>query len=277
MPIITISRGSMSGGQALAAAIAAAVDAPCIGRELVIEAAARLGVPGDLLRQKMEKSPGMWDRMTHDRRMYVTALQAALAQHVATGNVVYHGFVGHLLLRSVPAVLRVRVIAPVALRVRAVMDQHGWSKAAAERHIGQVDEDRSRWVRFIYDEDISDPRLYDLVVNLEAFGLESACACVTELARRPEFTITPGVSQQLRDFALACRVRVALAAAPPTRTLELAVSAQEGVVTVEGEVPDAAMITDISARWEAEVRPIVEAVDGVTRVDLRLRAVYPHA
>jgi len=277
VPIITISRGSMSGGQALAAAIAAAVDAPCIGRELVIEAAARLGVPGDVLRQKMEKSPGMWDRMTHDRRMYVTALQAALAEHVATGNVVYHGFVGHLLLRSLPAVLRVRVIAPVALRVRAVMDQHGWSKAAAERHIDQVDEDRSRWVRFIYDEDISDPRLYDLVVNLEAFGLESACACVTELARRPEFTITPRVSQQLRDFALACRVRVALAAAPPTRTLGLTVGAREGVVTVEGEVPDAAMITDISARWEAEVRPIVEAVDGVTRVDLRLRAVYPHA
>jgi len=37
------------------------------------------------------------------------------------------------------------------------------------------------------------------------------------------------------------------------------------------------MITDISARWEAEVRPIVEAVGGVARVDLRLRAVYPHA
>jgi cytidylate kinase len=277
MPIITISRGSMSGGQALAAAIAVQIDAPCVGRELVVDAAARLGVPGDVLRQKMEKSPGLWDRMTQDRRMYVTALQAALAEHVVTGNLVYHGFVGHLLLRNVPAVLRVRVIAPIAARVRAVMDQHGWSKAAAERHIAQVDQDRARWVRFIYDEDIDDPRLYDLVINLEAAGLESACACVLALAGRPEFTITPEVRRRLGNFALACRVKAALAAAPPTRTLDLSVTAEDGAVTVEGEVPDAAMITGISARWEAEVHPIVEAVDGVTRVALRLRAVYPHA
>jgi cytidylate kinase len=267
----------MSGGQALAARISAATGARCIGRELVIDAATRLGVPAEVLKGKMERSPGLWDRMTHERRMYVTALQAALAEHVVTGNVVYHGFVGHLLLRHVPAVLRVRVISPVAARVRAVMDKHGWPKPAAERYIAQVDEDRARWVRFIYGEDISDPRLYDLVVNLDAFGVESGCACVTELASRPEFAITPTVSQGLCDFALACRVRVALASAPAVRTLDLSVSAKAGVVTVEGDVPDAGLVTDISARWEADVRPVAEAVEGVTRVDLQLRAVYPHA
>jgi cytidylate kinase len=267
----------MSGGQALAAAISAATGARCIGRELVIDAATRLGVPAEVLKGKMEKSPGLWDRMTNERRLYVTALQAALAEHVVTGNAVYHGFVGHLLLRHVPAVLRVRVISPVAARVRAVMDKHGWPKAAAERYIAQVDEDRARWVRFIYGEDISDPRLYDLVLNLEAIGIESGCACVTELARRPEFTITPKVSQQLRDFALACRVKVALASAPPVRTLELSVNAKAGVVTVEGDVPDAGLVTHDSVRWEADVRLVVEAVEGVIRADLKLRAVYPHA
>ena len=277
MPIITISRGSMSGGQALAAAIAAAIHAPCIGRDLVVEAAARIGVSGDVLKQKMEKSPGLWQRMTRERRTYVTAMQAALAEHVATGNVVYHGFVGHMLLRSVPAVLRVRVIAPMAMRVRAIVDQYGWSKADAERHVETVDAERDRWVKLMYEAELRDPRLYDLVLNLEAMSLESACVCVTGLAGRPEFTVTPEVRDRLGDFRLACRVRVALATAPPTRALDLTVSATRGVVTVEGEVPDAAMITDISQRWEAEVRPIAEAVEGVGRVDLRLRAVYPHA
>jgi cytidylate kinase len=277
MPIITISRGSMSGGQALATAIAEATHAPCIGRELVAEAAAKLGVSGETLKQKMEKSPGLWDRMTHERRAYVTAMQAALAEHVATGNVVYHGFVGHLLLRAVPAVLRVRVIAPHAMRVQAVVAQYGWTKAVAEHHVERVDADRDRWVKLIYNEDLRDPRLYDLVLNLEAVSLDSACACVTGLASRPEFELTPDVRDRLADFLLACRVRVALVAAPPTRTLDLSVRAKRGVVSVEGEVPDAAMVSDISQRWEAEVRPIIEAVDGVTRVDLNLRAVYPHA
>ena len=277
MPIITISRGSMSGGQALASCVAAAVKAPCIGRELVIEAAAKLGVSEEVLNQKLERSPGLWERMTHERRIYVTALQAALAEHVAGGNLVYHGFADHLLLPGVPAVLRVRLIAPLATRVRAVMSQHKLSLDAAERYIGEVDEDRGRWAKFIYGVNLSDPALYDITLNLDTMNLESACAVVTEIARRPEFTVTREVLDRLADFALGCRVKVALATNPATRSLDLDVTAKGGAVTVGGEVPEAAMITHVSTRWERELRSVVEGVTGVKGVELQIRPFNPRA
>jgi cytidylate kinase len=277
MAIVTVSRGTMSGGQALAECVADAIGAPCIGRELVTEAASSLGVSVDVLREKMEKSPGLWSRMTRERTAYVVAVRAALAEHALTGHLVYHGFAGQLLLRGLPAVLRVRVIAPMEQRVRTVMDRQHLSRQAAERYVASVDAERDRWVRLVYGEDIRDPGLYDILINLDVISLESACACVSGLATRPEYEVTAAAHARLEDFAIGCRVEVALLTAQATRLLDLHVAVTGGVVTVEGEVPDAAMVTDLSRRWESDVRPVVEAVQGVKGVDLRLRAVYPHA
>jgi cytidylate kinase len=277
MSIITISRGSMSGGQALATCLSAALGAPCIGRELVVEAAAKLGVSEEVISQKLERSPGLWERMTHERRIYVTALQAALAEHVAGGNLVYHGFADHLLLSGVPAVLRVRLIAPLEMRVRAVMGQHKLTREAAARYIDEIDEDRARWAKFIYGVDLRDPALYDLTINLDTMTVESGCAVVASVATRPEFTVTHEVQDQLADFALACRVRIALATNLATRSLELEVSSVRGQVTVAGEIPEATMITHVSTRWERELRSVVEGVAGVAGLELRITPFNPRA
>ncbi len=265
----------MSGGQALASCLAATLGVPCIGRELVVEAAARIGVSEEVLSRKLERSPGLWERMTHERRIYATALQAALAEHVASGELVYHGFADHLLLPGVPAVLRVRLIAPLEVRVRAVMSQHRLAHDAAVRYIEEIDEDRARTAKFIYGVDLQDPGLYDVTVNLDTMTVDGACAVVLAAARLPEFTVTREVRERLADFALACRVKAALAADPATRALALDVAAERGVVTVAGEVPEATMITHVSSRWERELRAVVERVEGVGGVELRVTPFNP--
>ena len=68
MAIITISRGSMSGGEALAKRLADRLRYPILGREILVEAATKAGVSEEELTQKFERSPGLWDRMTSSRR-----------------------------------------------------------------------------------------------------------------------------------------------------------------------------------------------------------------
>ncbi|HLA79412.1 MAG TPA: cytidylate kinase-like family protein [Vicinamibacteria bacterium] len=276
MPIVTISRGSMSGGRALAECVSGALAIPCLGREILVETAARLGVPEKALAEKMEKGPGLWDRFTLERHTYLAALRAALAEHALQGDLVYHGLAGHLLLRGAPAVLRVRLIAPLDMRVRAVMEQQGLGREEAEKHIRKVDEDRLRWTKFMYDVHLFDPHLYDLVVNLEELSMASACALVVEAARRPEFSVTGEVRAKLQDFALASRVRLALITQPATRSLELSVRAAGGVVTVGGEVPEATMLSRTSTRWEQELRQVVQGVPGVERLVLDVQPVSPY-
>jgi cytidylate kinase len=277
MSIITISRGTMSGGQALADCLCGTLEAPCVGREAIVaEAADRLGVAPELLTQKLENAPGLWERLTLERRRYVVAVQAALAEHVATGNIVYHGYAGQLLLRGVPAVVRVRLIAPMEMRIRAVMDRHDLRRDAAEAYIRQVDEERVRWTRLIYDVDLADPQLYDLVLNLENISVQSACGLVVAATKRPEFEITETVRVKLADFDLACRVKVALATAAATRTLELDVVARDGAVTVTGQAPEPAMLTHVTSRFTQEIEEVVAGVRGVQRVELQLEAFDPY-
>lgn len=272
MPIITISRGSMSGGKDLAECISASLGCPCIGREILIEAASNLGVPQQILAKKMEKSPRLWDRLTLERRIYVVAVQAALAEHVLAGDLVYHGLAGHMLLRDLPCVLRIRLIAPLEVRIRTVMERQKLSRQTAEHYIHDVDEERLRWSKFIYDVDMTDSRLYDLMINLEGMSISTACSAVLDILKKPEFAVTDSVRKRLADFALACRVKVAFATHPASRGLDLQVTSDEGIVSVVGEVPQPIMLTHASSRWEQELTQIVESVEGVERVALSIRA-----
>ena len=275
MPLITISRGSTSGGEALARSLSDVLHVPCVGREVVVEAAARLGISDDALAQKLERSPGLWDRLTFERRMYIVVVQSVLAEQALEGKLVYHGYAGHLLLTGVPAVLRVRLIAPMEKRVRTVMEQNKLSKGRAEAYIRQVDEGRSRFSHFVYGVDLQDPAHYDLVVNLEVMSVAGACAVIVEASRQPEYAVTNAVREKLADFALACRARVALATHPVGRGLDLEVTASGGIVRIRGEVPESVMLMRASTRWEEELRAAVESVPGVKNVRLEVEPVSP--
>jgi len=261
----------MSGGKEFAECVSSVLGSPCIGREILVDAAARLGVPEEVLAKKMERGPGWWDRLTLERRMYVVAVQSALAEHVQKGDVVYHGLAGHMLLRGLPAVLRLRLIAPIAMRIRTVMEREGLSHVEAERYINAVDEERIRWIRFMYNVDVRDPQLYDLVINLERMSIQTACSSTIETAEKPEFAVTDRVRERLADFALACRVKVALATHPASRGLDLEVTAAGGVLTIIGEVPQPIMLAHASSRWEQELTQVAKGIAGVQRVELDIR------
>lgn len=263
----------MSGGEALARCASEKLGYPLMGREILVEAASKLGVAEATLRKKFESSPGMWDRLTSNRRLYIIAVQAALAEHAADGNLVYHGHAGHLLLRGIPGVLRVRLIAPLAMRVRTLMERQQMNQEAATDYIRKVDVDRVRWTKFIYGMDWSDPSLYDLVINLEKMSLETACGLLCESVSRPEFTASPELGKAVADFRLGCRVKVALAANVETRNIDFEIHARDGVVEISAEMPTAGVLTSGSARADAAVAHIAEGVPGVQKTVLNLRKI----
>jgi cytidylate kinase len=269
--IITICRGSRSGGQALAECLADRLGYPLLGREVIQHAADELGVSEAALTEKMEKAPRLWDRHAVIRRVYVVAVQAALAEQVAGGNLVYHGLAGQLLLKGLPAVLRLRLIAPLAMRLRVLTETERMDQGAAERFIQQVDAQRARWVRMMYGEDIEDPALYDMVVNLEAMSIPVACELLATTLTQPDFAITDRVRMQLADFRLACRVKLALVTAPETRGFGLEVAAQDNVVEVSGAAP-----LQATGKTGDRISEIARAVPGVAAVRLKLQWFDPY-
>jgi cytidylate kinase len=263
--VITICRGTRSGGKALAECVAERFGYPILGREIIQPAAAELGVSEELLIQRMDEAPRLWDRHAAIRRVYIVALQAALAERMVAGDLVYHGLAGQFLLKGLPAILRVRLIAPRESRIRMLMDTDRMDRSTAEAYVRQQDALRARFVKMMFGEDIADPRLYDMVVNLETMSVPVACDLLAATLKQPDFEVTESVRARLTDFRLACRVRLALVRDQATRALELQVEASGGTVEVSGSAP-----LFSSGETGNRIATIAGAVPGVTAVRLKL-------
>lgn len=271
MAIITISRGTMSGGQAMAERLADQLQYPLVAREVIREAASELDVSEEELSRAMERAPRLWSRHASARRMYVATVQAALAEHIVGGELVYHGRAGQMLLAGLPAVLRVRLISPISARVCTLMESNEMTPTSAEEYIRHVDAVRARWVKMLYGHDIEDPALYDMVINLKTLSVPAACDIVASAVRQPDFAVTAEVKAKLMDFRVACRVKAALASARETRALDLQIEGHGGVIEVSGSAPALK-----SGRTGEQIVEIARSVPGVEEVRLNVEWFDPY-
>ena len=88
MSVITISRGSFSGGKTLAESLAAKLGLSLHRAGNHVERAAASGVSHEELLAALLKPLGFLERFWHKRYQYLALLQAALAEEVNNGRVV---------------------------------------------------------------------------------------------------------------------------------------------------------------------------------------------
>ena len=232
----------------------------CIDRRQIILKTAAWGVSQDDLRTAIEKPPTFLGQSQHTKYVYLAFAQAALTEEVRTGNAIYHGLTGHLLLGKGPHVLRTRIIAPMEFRIGKVQDRLKCNRKEALAYIEKLDEDRRKWTRFLYGVDWEDAALYDIVLNLEQMNLEEACDVVCCASQQKCFAFTPETQRVLDDIARASRIKATLTMNRATSDLQFEVVARGGSVSIKGEI----------AAWDQvkKIRRIVGAVPGVTEVNL---------
>jgi len=270
MTIITISRFTMSGGEKLAKCLSERLGIPSVSREVITQVADQFGISETVLVEQLEKTKR---GPSAERRLYLASLQLALAERAQQGPFVYHGLAGHFLLRGIPQILKIGIVAPLKLRAQKLMEEKNISPEEAIRSIQQWDERRANWVRFLYDVDWLDPSLYDLVINIASVSVDSACEIVISALNQQEFKEFPEKQRLIDDFVLASRVKVQLATHERTRSwLELEVEAEQQVVKISGRVLMGGGI--FYWRGEDRVRDeligVVKAVPGVKKVIIAL-------
>ena len=260
MSVITISRGTLSGGKALAECLSKSLGYRCVDRDTIVQNAAAHGVSQDELREALEKPPTFLERLRHKKYLYVCLIQAALAEEVRNGKAVYHGHAGHLLLKRSPHILRVRIIAPMEFRLSMAQERLKMGRNEAVAYIERMDQDRIKWTQYLYGVNWCDPTLYDVVLNLEYMGIREACAALTTLVRQRCFEFTPEDQAAMDDLVLGSRVRAQLALNDSTSHLEVEVEAERGVITVHGKISS---VGDVE-----EMMHVAQAVPGVSAVNL---------
>ena len=247
MTIITISRGTFSGGKALAEQLAARLGYPCLSREEAVDSAAQdYGITREDLSGAFGEPSRLWEQVPGKRIAYLKCVTAIILRRAERGNLVYHGHAGHLLIGEIAHVLRVRVLADREFRIRAAMETLALTRDGAAIHIEKIDSERRKWSRFLYGIDWEDPNLYDVVLNIDRLTIDGACETITQMTELDEFRMTDASLKSLEDATLAGRVWAALAKNDSTRNAAVKVYADGGLVTIEGSVGSQKVVDAVS-------------------------------
>ena len=119
----------------------------------------------------------------------------------------HHGRGRQLAPREVPYALRLRITAPIEERIQRVCDRENVNREAAERLIESADHERSSYVRSVYRRDISDSEDYDLVLNLEKLGFDEVVALIVDEIPARDKRATTEARENLRRMAAAAHVK----------------------------------------------------------------------
>jgi len=240
MAIVTISHEMGAGGPEIGQQVAERLGYKYVDTELIHETAHRYGLLEEKLEHLDETKPSLFERFDAETRRYITAMQTALYEFAERDRVVLMGRGGQWLLRGIPHVLRARVMAPFELRVKRLATKLSGpiGEQASQRTVTEMvrrdDTEKAGRMRYLYEVDVADPAMYDLVINTEKLSVAAAIELITGVARHPELQTTPAGTQLVADRSLASQVQVALATNSETRKYRITVEAKAGVVTLEG-------------------------------------------
>jgi len=233
MQLICISRGSYEYGKHVAERLAQKMGYDCVSREQITDEANDRGILVGKLEVEVLKSRPLSEEMAVQMDLFKSFVSMKLCEHaLEESGTVYHGRTGHLVLPSVPHVLRVRTIAGQDFRVWTALNRLNLSREKARTYVEQVEDDIRRWVRTLYNENWEDPALYDVTLNAAHLSVENAATALLQFPELPEFQVTPASKQALGDLLLASRCRLALGEDDRTHRVKATVHAEKGNVLV---------------------------------------------
>lgn len=272
MSIISISRGTKSGGLKLTDRLSKRLGYKTLSREEVIaESAKRFNIMEEFLQVKLDKTPSLWQQFTNEYERYICFVQCALLQAVKEDNVIYHGHTGQFFLRGLSNVLKLRVEAPLEYRVRPVMAEFNYNHDQAIKYIKKVDGERKRWVKMIYNQDWCDPSLYDMCVNLQNMSMDNICDVVAMVVEHEDFKTSENSVKQLNNLNLQCNVEAALSSDDMIWSRhQVTVAAHDGVISLRGTTKTKEL-KDLIEDTASKVKGVVDCKSEINLLSDALR------
>ena len=211
MAVITVSRQMGSLGTEMAQILAKRLEYEYVDKEKIGEALMTLGLPEPEVERFDEKKPPFWDSWQIQRKKYLHFLEAVIYDFARRGKKVIVGRGGQVLLKQLPGVLHLRVIAPLEVRIKRIVEEKPGDEKEAARLLRRNDRESEGFIRSFFEASWDDPGLYDLVINTQKISLEKAVDLVLEALQSRE--IGEGekkADEKLAEMALIQKVEAAL-------------------------------------------------------------------
>ena len=232
MAIVLISSLYQGGRTELAESLARKTNWPVLHRQELQDEARKLGIKVGRLEVAVMKTPGLSERLSREKKLYLNFVTAMLCEKAREGNLIYTGRAGHLMLPEVSHIIRVGLTAPREVRIKRTSQVLNLPIDKAESCLDQLDEDIDKWIHWVHQADPRNVNNFDALFNLENMAVSNAAALICAMAALPDFQPTPASTKKLEDLYLASRAKLRLALSERTADADLQVHAENREVTV---------------------------------------------
>jgi cytidylate kinase len=267
MPVIAMTQEMATLGKDVALGVCDALGLQQVRHEVGDVVAGRMHVKKSLIRRIREGKASRIEKWAADERTISIFTAEEVYDLAVKGDVLIRGWGGTLLLRNVPHIARIRVCAPMELRIQRLMERlETDDEDLARREIEVDDAARASRMEEHFNVRWGDPTLYDLTLNTERVPIAQCVEQVIALVKSKAFQETPESRRLLADLALQARARAALRADERTDGIDVDIQVSGGEAILRGIVVD-----DREKRLCEEVVRSVAGVAGV-RDELRIMA-----
>ena len=184
MPLITVTTSIGCGAIEVSQKVADLLKVELYDDERLQQEALNMGYSSEDLKGFDEKAPGLFDRLLRRRPEIYNELMAAVIYEVAhrdEGIIIGHG--ATYFLKDFSCALHLRMHTSEQFRIRRLMDQLKISRETALNMIRNRDNELKTFLDFLFQIDWNDFSLYDLVINVDKLGIDTAAEMIVNLAQ----------------------------------------------------------------------------------------------
>jgi len=165
MAIITIARELAALGEEVARELSRITNYKLIDREYLEKRLTDYGLDAGKREKYDEKKPGFWASLSQERDDYLHFLKAALFEETVGGECIVVGRGASAVFKTVPSLISIKLVAPLAVRIERVMKSYGCDERHALQIVEESDHNRIGFHKYFFSVDWVDPRSYDFTLN----------------------------------------------------------------------------------------------------------------
>jgi len=264
MSLITISHSLGTGGRRIAHRVANDLNVELYDDQKFQEIVVSLGIRTEDFKELDEKEPGFFDRLlSRQPDIFLRCMDSAVYSVAQKGDGVIIGHGSQTLLQDFGCALHVLINNSKENRIQHLVEREGVKQEVAEKMIRKSDSTLKGFFRFAYQREWDDPTIYDMVINTEKMGSETAAGLIVEAARSEEMkACSLAVIDSMMRLSLAKKIEAELIKNNIyVHNLNIEVL-ENGVVNITG--------TALTAERKNRVLRIVKDIPEVSDVNLSL-------
>lgn len=262
MSVIAFSNESCAIRDDFAKSVAERLAYDYIGREVFELASKKWDVPESKLTEAIHMGPSFLGMSDAVRKRYLAYFLASAAECFVRDDLVYNNLACHIVAKRIAHVVKVRISAPQEMRIEFIMQRDSLTREKAEQVVISEEKNREKWSCCVFGEDESNPKFYDLFIDLNHMDQDRAIECIVETVRDPKFQPTTYSRQCAKNVELSYRLRALLIDLDP----EIQIHCRDGSVEIQTKAYGSAKQKNIDV-----IHQRLDTIEDIQQLDIKMR------